>query len=192
MGVEVSVEDRDAYLHVWLVVGHLLGIDYDLLRRNPFNKQLEPLTYFEMQLLSEAIFRRQAAPSPSGQILTRALLDTQEKALPRALRPLPPAAIRRFLGDDAANMLDVAPAGPVRVMLGALGPLGSAADWIARGRVMRPRLGDMTTQLLRQFIAEQPDGSAAWSVAALDPALRLTPGPASELSPDPGLWEARA
>ena len=69
------------YLHTWLVVGHLLGVNYDLLRENPFNKDLEPLTYFEMQLVKEAVFRRHAAPSASGQILTRALLGMAEAAL---------------------------------------------------------------------------------------------------------------
>ena len=71
MGIVVSEAEREAYLHTWLVVGHLLGIDYGLLRRGTFKKTLEPLTYFEMQLVSDSIFRRQAAPSPSGQILTR-------------------------------------------------------------------------------------------------------------------------
>ena len=51
MGVTVSDEHRDGYLHTWLVVGHLLGIDYDRLRSRPFNRDLEPLTYFEMQLV---------------------------------------------------------------------------------------------------------------------------------------------
>ena len=72
MGIVVSEAEREAYLHTWLVVGHLLGIDYSLLRRGTFKKTLEPLTYFEMQLVSDSIFRRQATPSPSGQILTRA------------------------------------------------------------------------------------------------------------------------
>ena len=62
---------------------------YDRLRSRPFNPELEPLTYFEMQLLRDSIFRRQAAPSPSGQILTRALIGLQEAALPRVLRPIP-------------------------------------------------------------------------------------------------------
>jgi hypothetical protein len=188
MGIKVEPVDRDAYLHTWLVVGYLLGIDYDKLRSRPFNPDLEPLTYFEMQLVSDAIFRRQAAPSPSGQILTRALLNVQENALPRVLRPLPPAAIRRFIGDDLADMIDVPPAGPVRVLLGALGPLGVTADWFAQGRVFRPRLADMTTQMLRQWIADQPDGLRTWSLEGLDPKLHLNDEIVLADLEEPPLW----
>jgi hypothetical protein len=170
MGIKVSDEERDAYLHAWLVVGHLLGIDYDLLRAHPFNKKLEPLTYFEMQLVRDAIFRRHAAASPSGQILARALLGVQEAALPRVLRPLPPAAIRRFIGDYYADLLEVPPAGPVRVALDALGPFGTATDWIAQGRVIRPQLADMAAHMFQNW--EEQGG---WSPDGLDPAYRLKP-----------------
>ena len=189
MDIVVSDADRDAYLHTWLVVGHLLGIDYDLLRRHPFNQDLEPLTYFEMQLVRDSIFRRQAAPSASGEILTRALLAVQESALPRALRPLPPAAIRRFIGYDAADLLGVPPAGPVRVLLGALGPVGSAVDWIAQGRLLRPRLADMSTQMFRQWVAEQPGALREWAIDGLDSELRLNPViDLRDPKPDPPLW----
>jgi hypothetical protein len=175
MDVKVSPEERDAYLHTWLVVGHLLGIEYDRLRRLPFKKNRVPLTYFEMQLVRDSIFRRQTAPSASGEILTRALINAQEDALPRILRPLPPAAIRRFIGDDSADLLQIPPAGPVRVLLGALGPIGSTVDWIAQGRVLRPRLAEMSTEMFRRWIADQPDGLRDWPVDGLDPGLRLRP-----------------
>jgi hypothetical protein len=167
MGVKVSDEERDAYLHTWLAVGYLLGIDYDLLRVHPLKRDLEPLTYFEMQLLKDAIFRRQAAPSPSGQILTRALIGLQEAALPRVLRPLPPAAIRRFIGDHAADMLEVPPAGPVRVLLNAFGPAGSGTDWIKQGSVMRPQLRDMASQMYLNWMPGQPSSHQDWSAEGL-------------------------
>ena len=142
MGIDVSDEERDAYLHTWLVAGYLLGIDYDGLRNRKLDKTQAPLTYFEMQLVGASVFRRQAAPSPSGQILTRALLAMQEEALPRALRPLPPAAMRRYIGDESADMLEIPPAGPMRVLLGAFGPLGTAADWLTPGHMLRARAGN--------------------------------------------------
>ena len=168
MGIHVEPAERDAYLHAWLVVGHLLGIDYDALRPRTndlrFNPGEQPLTYFEMQLVRDSIFRRQAAASPSGQILARALLDMMENALPRVLRPLPPAAIRRFIGDDDADLLGIPPAGPLRVALDAIGPVGATADWFAQGRFLRPRLEDMTAELFRQWIAPAPD---LWGTARL-------------------------
>jgi hypothetical protein len=175
MGVAVSDDQRDAYLHTWLVAGYLLGIDYNLLRAHDFNEEQPPLTYFEMQLLGDAIFRRQAAPSPSGQILTRALLGLQEAAVPRVLRPLPCAAIRRFIGDDYADMLEVPPAGPIRVAIGALGPIGTAADAVTQGRVVRPRLAEMASRMFQQRIAEELGMPDAWTLDQLDPVACLSP-----------------
>lgn len=175
MGVDVSDDERDAYLHTWLVAGYLMGIDYDLLRARAFNEHEQPLTYFEMQLLRDAIFRRQAAPSPSGQILTRALLGLQEAAVPRILRPLPSAAIRRFIGDDAADMLEVPPAGPIRVAVDALGPIGSATDAIAQGRVVRPRLAEMASRMFQQWMAEELGTPVDWSSDHLFPVSHLSP-----------------
>jgi hypothetical protein len=190
MDVEVSPKERDAYLHTWLVVGYLLGIDYDLLRSHPFSKKLEPLTYFEMQLVRDSIFRRHAAPSASGQILIRALMQAQEDALPRALRPLPPAAMRRFIGDDAADLLQIPPAGPARVLLNAFGPLGSAVDWIGQGRVLTPRLADMSAEMFRRWIAADESGALRdWPVDGLDPALRLAPDIDLTQPEDPPMWE---
>src|SRR5262249_10144106 len=144
-----------------------------LLRRQRFNQHQQPLTYFELQLLRDAIFRRNAGPSPSGQILTRALLNVQEDALPRVLRPLPAAAIRWFIGDDAADMLQVPPAGPSRVLLDASGPLGSATEWVSKGRVMQPRLADMTTEMFRRWITENENGPRRWNVNGAGAALGL-------------------
>ena len=42
MGVTCTVEDRDAYLHLWLAIGHLLGVDYDRLYREPPPSNRQP------------------------------------------------------------------------------------------------------------------------------------------------------
>ncbi len=194
LGIDVCDEDRDGYLHIWLVAGYLLGIDYDRLRALPFNKSEQPLTYFEMQLLRDAIFRRQAAPSPSGQILTRALLNLQESAVPRVLRPLPPAAIRRFIGDTAADLLEIPPAGPFRVAMDALGPLGSATDAVAQGRIVRPRLADMVNRMFQHWMAERLGLPADWAAEGMDPVPHLSAQidlveAERRLTLEPALWE---
>ena len=92
MGVKYTDKERDAYLHTWLVVGHLLGVNYDLLREHPFNKDLEPLTYFEMQLVKEAVFRRHAdfVSSPThGPIGNPPAAENT--GAPYCSRPTPPA-----------------------------------------------------------------------------------------------------
>ncbi len=189
MGIDVSEEERDAYLHTWLVAGYLLGIDYDGLRNRKLDKTQAPLTYFEMQLVGASVFRRQAAPSPSGQILTRALLAMQEDALPRALRPLPPAAMRRYIGDESADMLEIPPAGPMRVLLGAFGPLGTAADWLTPGHMLRARLETMTTEILRTWMTEQPARLGGWCFE--DGYLVHRRNETVDLTQEPGpyLWE---
>jgi hypothetical protein len=131
------------------------------------------LTYFEMQLLRDAIFRRQAAVSPSGQILTRALLDEEHRILPRYLHQLPPAAIRRFIGDDAADMLEVPPAGAARVLMTALGPFGVLADRLAQGRVLREMTGGMTKSLFQSWIDRAEGGGRSWEFEGARKALRI-------------------
>jgi hypothetical protein len=176
MGVDVSPKQKSDYLHTWLVAGHLLGIDYKLLRRHELNPLLQPLNYTEMVLVRDVLFRRHAKPSASGQMLTRALIGMEERALPVALRPLPPAAIRRFIGDDAADMLEVPPAGPARVLMDALGPIASATGLLPRGGLVRPRLHDMTTALFREWTADGDHGSPRFAIAAEDVSvLKLRP-----------------
>jgi hypothetical protein len=172
MGVEVTPKQRDDYLHTWLVAGHLLGIDYAQLRpQHTYNPEVQPVNYAEMRLIRDVIFRRQAAPSASGQMLARALIDMEEQALPLPLRPLPPAAIRRFIGDDAADLLEVPPAGPARVLIDALGPLGTVTGFLKRGSVLGPRIGDMTRALFRQWDTPLANGVATLPLREQDKAV---------------------
>ena len=121
MGIDVSDEERDAYLHTWLVAGYLLGIDYDGLRNRKLDKTQAPLTYFEMQLVGASVFRRQAAPSPSGQILDpRAARDAGRRAAAGAApvasgrdAPLHRRRIRRHARDTAGGT-DACPARRLR------------------------------------------------------------------------------
>jgi hypothetical protein len=171
MGVIVPPEQRDAYVHTWLVAGYLLGIEYDELRphrRGDCDPNADPLNYAELQTIRDVIFRRHAQPSPAGQMLARALINMEERTLPIPLRPLPPAAIRRFIGDDAADLLEVPPAGPARVLIDALGPFGAPSGYLKRGAVLRPRIGDMTRALFRDWDTRDGDGSAILPLGAGD------------------------
>ena len=60
LGVRVSAEDVDAYLHVWNVIGHLLGVRDELLVHD----------LADATALVDAIRRRQFQASPQGQELT--------------------------------------------------------------------------------------------------------------------------
>ena len=98
LGVTLSEVEIDAYLHLWNVVGHIIGIQYDLLPRNAN----------EAANLALAIQKRHWASSPEGQELTRALIDHLESLLPGTLfNRLPSSLIRFYIGDEAANALAV-------------------------------------------------------------------------------------
>jgi hypothetical protein len=127
MGVTVKVQDRDAYFHLWLVMGDLLGIDYQRLFREgaaPAPDE-QPLTYADMQLVARVIFDRNAAASTGGETLMGALLNVTEGSMPPRLEGLPRALTRELIGDRYANMLRVPPAGAIRFMTRALRPVNA-------------------------------------------------------------------
>jgi hypothetical protein len=163
MGVTVTVQDRDAYFHLWLVMGDLLGIDYQRLFREgeaPASDE-QPLSYADMQLVSRVIFDRNSAENPDGKTLMGALLEVSEGSMHRRLRGVPRAMTRVLIGDRHADMLGVPPAGATRILASALRPvnamispyvrrnvLGAAAAgftraayswWIDEGRGRRPK-----------------------------------------------------
>lgn len=67
MGVEVSNEEKEAYLHRWNVVGYFLGVDQRVLSN--LNTMQEAKTMFDL------IMERNRNPSGDGSILEGALLD---------------------------------------------------------------------------------------------------------------------
>jgi hypothetical protein len=116
LGVQVSAEDVDAYLHLWNVVGHLMGVRDELLVRDSA----------DATALVDAIRRRQFKASPEGQEMTRALLNLLDELTPmhRFDDTIPPL-IRHLIGDQTADLLLV----PKSHLVDNLGPLAHAADW---------------------------------------------------------------
>ncbi|MDX1576996.1 MAG: oxygenase MpaB family protein [Gemmatimonadota bacterium] len=78
-GIELGADERRAVMHHWCVVGHLLGIDGDLL----------PEEFEEGVALEDRILRRQAAASEEGRLLTGALVGFARERLPRRFRNAP-------------------------------------------------------------------------------------------------------
>jgi ER-bound oxygenase mpaB/B'/Rubber oxygenase, catalytic domain len=114
LGVYVGAEDVDAYLHLWNVIGHLLGVRDELLVRDAA----------DATALFDAIRRRQFTASPEGQELTRALMDLMDELTPmRRFDDTIPPLIRHLIGDETADLLGV-PKPPAD-----LGPLVRIANW---------------------------------------------------------------
>jgi hypothetical protein len=115
LGVHLSDEDVDAYLHLWNVIGHQLGICDELLVRD-----LDDAT-----ALLEAITRRQFAASTAGREMTEALLELLDELTPgRRFDDMNPAMIRYLIGDEIAGFLMV----PESDLVDELGAVTRFAD----------------------------------------------------------------
>ncbi|MFG2917133.1 oxygenase MpaB family protein [Kitasatospora sp. NPDC048298] len=99
LGVELLPEDRDAYFHIWRVVGHVLGV----------HEQLDPVKFGDGAALKDTVIRRQQRPSEAGTALTKGVLDFIKEVL-----PVPPGTgptlIRHLIGDASADVVKVPPA----------------------------------------------------------------------------------
>lgn len=130
LGVRVSDNEAEDYLHCWNVVGHQLGLVPDLLTRD--------LT--EAGQLVDAIRIRHTKASEAGIELTAALVELLEELIPkRRLDVAVPALIRRLAGPEVADLLGVPADGwPARVGLRA---------WSALNRVIHLASDDFEVRL---------------------------------------------
>jgi hypothetical protein len=152
LGVPASEADADAFLHRWCVIGHLLGLQPDLL----------PLELAEARSLAELIRGRQQGATADGHLLVMALASALEGGLPLGFRGLVPATIRWFVGPKVAGDLDLpqtpwslALQGPLRSMMVEL-QLEAHHDK-ARCRITR----EWTKRIMQHFMQVNRGGSRA-------------------------------
>ena len=88
---------EEDFVHLWAVIGHLLGIHDELLPRD----------LAAAEALQRAVFTRQQASSAVGRDLTTTLLGLLHDRLPRFVVALAPAMARRYMGDRVADMVGV-------------------------------------------------------------------------------------
>lgn len=97
-GIKDLDEQEHAFFHTWMGIGSLLGIDDDLL----------PTSIEQGQVLLQKILNRQAAPSPEGVQLAKALVEFSESSIPgRLVDDSPELFIRYLTGNDIADMLGI-------------------------------------------------------------------------------------
>jgi ER-bound oxygenase mpaB/B'/Rubber oxygenase, catalytic domain len=142
LGVRVPAKDADAYLHLWNVIGHLLGVRDELLVRG----------ISDATALVDAIRRRQFKASPEGQHMTDALLNLLDEMTPfhRFDDTIPPL-IRHLIGDETSDLLLV----PKSDLVDDLGRLQRIAKWFfvhVFGRTERdsPRY-QLVSRMVRPF-----------------------------------------
>jgi ER-bound oxygenase mpaB/B'/Rubber oxygenase, catalytic domain len=99
MGVVLDASDRNAYVHLWNVIGHLMGVQ----------RELMPTGYDEAASLFHALKQRLAGPSEEGRLLMAAMMGWINRLVPRPLRPFNPAAelVVHFVGRESAAMLGI-------------------------------------------------------------------------------------
>ena len=97
LGYRMSKADKRAYLHLWSVVGHYLGITEAA--------RLADLTVAKR--LTRKLEVSLQETSPWGKTLMQTLLDDMSARMPRPLRSLPAALVRRLAGHEVADLLDV-------------------------------------------------------------------------------------
>lgn len=100
-GRKVSREQKEDFLHLWKVVGYVMGIREDLMTDN----------LDEAEELYETILERNAGASDAGQVLTTAIMTFLRQYLPARFgldKTVPAALIVDQLGIDRARMI-VAP-----------------------------------------------------------------------------------
>jgi hypothetical protein len=101
LGLGLSPDDEQAYLHAWNVVGHLLGVE----------RALMPDTMAEAATLFDRMQARgiEAAPAPDSRpALGKALMQTMENAIPLKLfKPFPVLLTRYLCGSKTAAVLGI-------------------------------------------------------------------------------------
>ncbi len=96
LGIELSPEEKQAYIYLWNCVGRLLGIDSVLLPEN----------LRKASVLERAIRNRQFRPNKEGAILTKALVELYKERWPFG-RLRPEEMIGGFLGEEVSKCVEL-------------------------------------------------------------------------------------
>ena len=96
-GVEFTDAEAEDYIGLWRVIGSLLGIADEIL----------PADLAAARELERRIFQRQQRRSVVGADLTATLLGLTAGRMPKRLAAFAPALVRRYVGNDVADMIDV-------------------------------------------------------------------------------------
>lgn len=140
--MDISDEKQEAYVHTWTAIGASLGIDEDLL----------PKDVSEARLLLNRILERQSAPSESGRLLARALIQFCEDQIPKDwLDNAAAALMRHLIGKERADMLGIYP-GP-----GCLGYLlpPFLRSVFRLGEKLEDRTGDQPLEEVLEWLSRQ-------------------------------------
>lgn len=95
-GVPLTDAEKDAYLHLWKVVGYILGVQPELM----------PESYADAVDMMDTWMQLYHAPTEGGRLLTRVLIEFTQQHL-MILPTLVTDSMRFWVGRHTANMLAV-------------------------------------------------------------------------------------
>lgn len=103
LNVRLTDLEKEAYMHCWRVIGHIMGLDDDLLPNNAT----------DALALGHAVMNHQVVSSEQGKSLMAALLDFLHKLAPPFITAETNIDMMRFtMGNDIADKLGVPPTSP--------------------------------------------------------------------------------
>lgn len=129
LGIELSTVEKEAYMHCWRVIGHVVGLNEDLIPHN----------YEDGLKLGHAILRDQTKESTHSQELMAALLDfTDQLSRPFFNKKTNSLMMRMMMGDDLSNLLAVpaAKAGSVGKLRNRLRLVSRVTNWFDRSLIL--------------------------------------------------------
>jgi hypothetical protein len=96
-GIFLSDADKTAYLHLWAVIGHYLGIE----------QAARILDVHEAEKLDRDLSKKLQRRTPEGIELTQVLIADLRTRLPRPMRSLPDALVRHLAGKHIADIMRI-------------------------------------------------------------------------------------
>lgn len=166
LGVDVTREEAEAWMHTWNVVGHLLGIQPRLLPRDRA----------EGEALMDAIRDRQWAASEDGRVLVAPLLELMQSYLPgRAFDGVPAALVRHLAGDHCADLLGLPATDWPRTLLDVALELGGALAHVDPTHGRSRLLAHATHLFMEGIVLAEREGKQARF--RIPPALQRTVDP---------------
>lgn len=167
LAVAYDARDREAFHHLWNIVGWHLGIGHAgalpqaattnlALPRWPGNEIL-PLTVEEMDAVFTNLQTRLTGATEAGRRLAKTLVQDFAYPLPRSMQAGPAFVVRYLIGDPRADMLDIRGGGYTGLVVRRSGVL----DWLTT-RTRTSYVGELfvsalaqslTRYALRQFVA---------------------------------------
>ena len=127
--IELTEIEKEAYMHCWLVIGHIVGLDQDLIPHN----------YADGLKLGHTILRNQTKESAHSQKLMEALMDfTDSLSKPFFSKETNALMMRMMMGQELSDLLAV-PAGDeeqINKLKKRLRRIARVSNWFDRSLVL--------------------------------------------------------